>query len=251
MAKSSIDIAESLARLSASTIFELRRVAAAASGAAAHAVVPCATFHSNHSCDGTGLRVNQALCSESGFCCNLQSRIRLAIPRRQCIPGSRNRPAVKSELLRHWVACRSELSILTILSPTLAKPSRDVRCSYEGERRPASEKRANFAETLALSCLHQRQAFVFRDRAIEGLAVVPPENDLFRSRFRDDGRGNLAGFFHVSQRGGGDATTTQGSYSHHHDEPCRPANGGRACSVGGHHQGGLDAVTRSLAIETT
>ena len=189
MAKSSIDIAESLARLSASTIFELRRVAAAALGAAAHAVVPCATFHSNHSCDGTGLRVNQALCSESGFCCNLQSRIRLAIPRRQCIPGSRNRPAVKSELLRHWVACRSELSVLTILSPTLAKPSRDVRCSYEGERRPASEKRANFAETLALSCLHQRQAFVFRDRAIEGLAVVPPEDDLFRSRFRDDGRG--------------------------------------------------------------
>jgi hypothetical protein len=43
MAKSSIAIAESLARLSTSTIFELRtarRVAAAASGATADAVVP-------------------------------------------------------------------------------------------------------------------------------------------------------------------------------------------------------------------
>ena len=34
---------------------------------------------------------------------------------------------MKSELLRHWFACRSGSSILTILSPTLAKPSRDVR----------------------------------------------------------------------------------------------------------------------------
>ena len=34
---------------------------------------------------------------------------------------------MKSELLRHWFACRPGSSILTILSPTLAKHSRDVR----------------------------------------------------------------------------------------------------------------------------
>jgi cystathionine beta-lyase/cystathionine gamma-synthase len=73
-----------------------------------------------------------------------------------------SKPVVKSELLRHWFACRSVSSILTTLSPTLAKPSRDLR-SWRWSLAPPrleagyekTQSQAQLMESGCIECIHK------------------------------------------------------------------------------------------------